>query len=63
MYKLQIQKVPSRLDLITSVKKYKAFISKAFLWISGNSHGILKSYKYVCKCFFQMLSFNENTQI
>ena len=40
MYKLLFKRFP--LDLITSVTEYTAFISKAFLWISGNSHGILK---------------------
>ena len=50
MYKLLIQKVPSRSDHFC--EKYKAFISKAFLWISGNSHGILKRELDVMRVWF-----------
>ena len=62
MYKLLIQKVPSRSDHFCEKN-----IKLSFQKLSSGSLELVrvfqKSYKYVCKCYFQKLSFNENSQI
>ena len=68
MYKLLIQELPSRslAIIISTIKKYKIFHFKSFLWISGNGHvnlNMLYIYISINMFFFQELPFHENTRI